>query len=351
MVRGRYAFDFDLMPFVCRDMPLRKRLNLLRAGLNLLYRRGSPWSWPVHMQLELTSFCDLTCPVCPTGTGELRRRPEAMDPELVEALMEEVGPYLLTASLWGWGEPLLHPRLGDILATVRGKNVLPILSTNGQRLAEEDVLDALIREPPANLIVALDGLSDETLSAYRPGARLEPALTGVRRLAEMKKERSQQWPVLHMRFIALKQNEHEVPRVEEFAARHGFEMVSIRGLSVIDADEGPHRAMVPGSDELRSYRYEEGGRVGRDGFICQFASLFPAVFADGTVVACDQDYNASHAYGRLGKDGSFADIWFGRRAAEVRGTVRDSPERFSFCANCPYAGLPRNTCSIRLTKL
>ena len=74
-----------------------------------------PWSWPVHMQIELTNYCNLKCPVCPTGIGAINRKPLAMDVSLFEQLMDEVGQYLLTLSLWGWGESILHPQLAKIL--------------------------------------------------------------------------------------------------------------------------------------------------------------------------------------------------------------------------------------------
>jgi len=86
--------------------------------------------------------------------------------------------------------------------------------------------------------------------------------------------------------------------------------------------------------------------VRRDDYVCQHAFLYPAVFSDGTVVPCDQDFNARHAYGRIGVDGSFGDIWFGRRAAAVRKTIRKERERFSFCRNCPFADRSASTASV-----
>ena len=102
-IRGQYDFEYDLMPCHCNGMSISKRSNLLKAGGNLLYRKLQPWSMPIHMQIELTNYCNLRCPVCPTGAGTHHRRPQAIDPALFERLMAEAGKYLLTASLFGWG--------------------------------------------------------------------------------------------------------------------------------------------------------------------------------------------------------------------------------------------------------
>jgi hypothetical protein len=41
------------------------------------------------------------------------------------------------------------------------------ISTNGQNLNNPDIIDVLIDYPPTHLIVAVDGLTDETLSTFR----------------------------------------------------------------------------------------------------------------------------------------------------------------------------------------
>ena len=345
-LRGRYDFTFDLMPMQARAMSWRKRRNLLKCGLNLVRRRAVPWTWPLHMQVELVNYCNLRCPVCPTGAGRLARPPAAMDMALYRDLMREAGPRLLTLSLWAWGEPLLHPQFAEAVRVAREYGVNPLLSTNGQNLSDESVLEGLVEAPPTYLIVALDGLTEETYSLNRPGAKLAPVLEGVRRLVELRKQRGQDLPILHMRYIVTRHNQHEVARLRPFALEHEFDYLSVRSLVIIDDDESEHRARVPDDGRYRAYEYEGDARVRRQDYVCQHAFVYPAVFVDGTVVACDQDYNARHAYGRIGPDGSFADVWFGARAADVRRTIRDARETFTFCANCPLADCPTNSATI-----
>lgn len=351
LLRGRYSFTYDWMPITVRGMSFAQRLNLLRAGMNLAYRRARPWSWPLNMQIELTSYCNLRCPVCPVGTKELSRGPVAIDLRMFEALMKEVGPYLLTLSLWAWGEPLLHPRLAEILGITRRYPVATLVSTNGQNLNQEPVLKAIQEAPPAYLIVAVDGLSDETNSLYRKGARLAPVLEGVRALAAWKRQTRSDLPVLHCRFLVMKHNEHELAGLRQFGQDTGFNMVSLRGLSIIDSAEESHRALLPEAEQWRAYAYEDGKRVSRDDFICQHAFSFPAVLADGTVVACEQDFNGTQAYGAFALGRSFRAIWFGRKAAAIRRRIRENPGQFSFCSNCPYADRPISSCSLHAYSL
>lgn len=336
LVRGRYDFTYDLMPVHSYNMPLRKRINVLRAGANLIYRRTQAWSWPIHIHVELTNYCNLRCPVCPTGGGRLNRQPAFMDPALFDRVMNEMGPYLLTMSLWGWGEPLLHPQLADILRITQNRGVTTFLSTNGQNLDDETVQQALIKYPPTRLFVCLDGLTDETNNLFRTGSKLAPALAGVRQLAKMKRQKNSRLPVLQFRYIVMKHNEHELPQVPEFAAENQFDEIIIRTLNIIDAPEDAHRQLIPDGEKFRAYGYANDKRISRTDFICEKVFTFPAIFTDGTVVACDQDCNAQQPIGSIADGSSFASTWWSKRATETRRQIRDNPETLSFCKNCPF---------------
>ena len=145
----------------------------------------------------------------------------------------------------------------------------------------------------------------------------------------------------------MKHNEHELPRLPEFAAQNHFDILTIRTLSIIDAPEETHDTLKPEDERYKAYGYRDQERISRTDFICEKAFIFPAVFADGTVVACDQDCNAQQPYGRLVDGASFADVWQNSRALKIRRTIREHPEKFSFCQNCPFKDRPVSTCSIQ----
>ncbi len=349
LLRGRYDFIFDQVPVSVQGMSLAKRWNLFKSGANLIHRRLQPWSMPIHMQFELTNYCNLRCPVCATGVKALKRPPLPMDADLFKRTIVDVGPYLLTACLWAWGEPLLHPHLSQILRAIQKYSIFTLLSTNGQNLDEERVIQTILDAPPTHLIVAIDGLTDTTNSQFRVGAKLEPILAGVHRLADLKHQRSQTLPILHMRFIVMKHNQSQVPQLQEFATRHGFDFLSYRTLSIIDYDKSlqTHRELVPDLVEFRAYGYENDERIKRSDFICQQPFWFPSLFADGTVVSCDQDYNAQKPFGVVKEDVSFTNLWYSQPAMQVRHLIRDKHASLSFCRNCPFWDRPTTPVSVK----
>jgi len=328
LAEGRYDFVYDQMPFSIRGMSARKRVNLLRAGLNLVWRRAKPWAYPLHMQFELANFCQLRCPACPTGAGELNRKSVVMDPQLFEQVMEEVGPFLLTTSLWGWGESLLNPHLGEFLSIATRYPVVTLLSTNGQDLNSERVIQAICSAPPAHLITAIEGLDDQTHAAFRRGARLEPLLEGVRRIAEIKRQRRMRLPVLHLRFIVLKHNQHQAPMVRDFALANGYEMFSLRCLSIYSSEHG-----VQVAPALRFETRKAEAQLDR--FVCMQPFWFPSMYADGTLVLCEQDFNGEAAVGRIERGVSFSNLWRSAGAAMLRHKILRNPGFSSFCSSCP----------------
>ncbi|BBO18037.1 radical SAM protein [Candidatus Brocadia pituitae] len=343
---GKYNFYFDFMPAELKRMSLKKQINLIMFGLNLIHRRIHPWSWPIHMQVEITNYCNLKCPICPTGNKTLNRPPMNIDICLFESLMDEVGPYLLTLALYAWGEPLLHPQLSEILKITSKHNIVTLLSTNGQNLEDNRVLEALIHYPTTYLIVAMDGLTDKTNSLFRRGAKLEHILGGVKKLAEMKRKKGSALPIIHMRYIIMKHNQHEYPFIKEFAEDNMFDFLSIRTLSPIDSPEIPYMEFVPNTKEFSAYTYKNDKRLKLNNFICMHAFNYPTVFSNGCVVSCEQDFNAQQPYGMISRNVSFKDIWFSKRAATIRKTIRDTPSNYTFCLNCPFADRPISSCSI-----
>ena len=82
--------------------------------------------------LEITNVCNLDCRFCP-GT----RRPQGfLSPEGFQMLGERLRPHTGYLYLHLMGEPLLHPRLEEILERAETLKFRVMITTNGTRLGE-----------------------------------------------------------------------------------------------------------------------------------------------------------------------------------------------------------------------
>ena len=159
----------------------------------------------------------------------------------------------------------------------------------------------------------------------------------------MKRARGLAKPVLNMRFIVMKHNQHEVALLDEFAARHGFELLTIRNIFFIEStsDDRTSGALAPDADVWSSLRtLAPRGDTPAALSSAWNLSGSPPLFADGTLVLCEQDYNAELAWAAsraMSPSATCGTARAPRAFARPSGTTRES---VSFCRKCPYLDRP-----------
>ena len=134
--------------------------------------------------VEITSRCDLRCPVCLVDAGA----PRDMTPEkfrrLLDALVRAEGQ-VDVLNLSG-GEPLLHPELLPLVdeALARSEIVRVSISTNGLALLEQPELLGRLRQ--RNVVVSLqfDGFDDRAYQVLRGRRLLQQKLRILELLAD-----------------------------------------------------------------------------------------------------------------------------------------------------------------------
>lgn len=123
--------------------------------------------------IELTSFCNLSCPLCPVAkdNNTLARERDIIRREDLERIValtrESTRGYVLSM----WGEPLLHKDFFDLLDIVRSTGKPIWISTNlnyAGRLAER-----MAAIPELKITCSLDGWDAQSYAAYRVGGRFE----------------------------------------------------------------------------------------------------------------------------------------------------------------------------------
>src|SRR5512133_3726986 len=117
-----------------------KQINAAGAGLSFLSgiitRKPVITGMPAAAGIEITNHCNLKCPGCSSGSGQMTRAKGYMKEELFEKFISEAGPYLYNINLYFQGEPMLHPHFFRFLEK-SGRLKLTI-STNGHFLSKEN---------------------------------------------------------------------------------------------------------------------------------------------------------------------------------------------------------------------
>ncbi|MBI2843381.1 MAG: radical SAM protein [Armatimonadetes bacterium] len=329
-------FEFEMVPLTVNRPSLPQLLALITTEAGRIFPRPSVSGLPSVLQLEPANVCNLSCPLCPSGRRALSRPLEMMPLDLFDQLMVELGGGLSLLILWGWGEPLLHPQLPEMIQSAKRYGTAVITSTNGQ-LMTSDLADRLVRSRLDAIIVAVDGATEETYRNYRVGGSLEKALGALDMIHEAKARRGSSTPLVNLRMVVTRSNEEEIPLMREIAIRHRADLLTFRGVSMTDLwDDEDDSRYVPCDSSRSLYRYAGGNRVKTGEYVCRRPWKRATVACDGSVVPCEMDYANSEAFGVFSADSSFARIWNGASARKFRRAFLRDRMQFEFCARCPF---------------
>ena len=254
-------------------------------------------------------------------------------------LMREVGPYLVAVAFWQWGEPLLHPRIIEMVGLAHEYGILTMISTNGQIDPEEFRLEGLIRAGLDMLILSMDGATQPVYEAFRTGGSIEKARSFLKAFVSAKQELRRANPLINVRIVVTRENETEVQQVRSFARATGADVFSIKSVSLYyDAD--PANPHLPEDLSYRSFQYQgshEAAQYRQMPTLCAKPWSSPTLRYDGTLLMCECDHDMRHALGNVFAASSFREVWRSKEAQEIRRYFpSDGQVGLDFCIRCRY---------------
>lgn len=306
---------------------------------------------PNHVHLEISTACNLNCVICPRTYGYHadHRNDDFISPEILREVVNSSLP-LASATLHGFGEPLLHPDFVKLLCcfTVRGWKIG--FTTNATLLTER-IAAALVENRVESLTVSLDAASPELFASLRGGASLDEVTANLRRLQELKWAMNSALPRVSMNMVLTRRNFHEAPAVIRMAADLGGRCVALNPFAP------PHPSLanlcwsprenpgwleeVTGSAEVNGIGLygvhvapADRARRGR----CTRVERSLYVACDGGVYpCCNVPHTERYALGNLSQE-TLEKIWHGTRYHELRRNLDENQDINPVCSTCPERG-------------
>jgi radical SAM protein with 4Fe4S-binding SPASM domain len=292
--------------------------------------------FPIHLDLEITSACDLRCVMCPRtiqiddGTfREVKHMEWALFTKCVD---EGVSHGLRSVKFNYLGEPLLHPRVVDMVRYCRDKGLVDVMfNTNATTLGEAKSR-GLIEAGLTKIIFSVDSLEKERFERIRAKANFEQVMRNIKRFCEIREEMGSVTPITRASMTVMKKNRHELPAFIEYF-----------GKIVDSVGYGELTQVEYGNNS--EFLFDDIVRVVPQSFCCAQLWQRMVVWADGTVLPCCSDAKALMALGNAWTD-SLYDLWRGPdveayRAIHMKGEYR----RLQACREC---SIPRLAASQRV---
>lgn len=351
--RRRLKFKFERIPFEVEGLALKKIGNFFLAGLNQYLLPSKPLGHPVIAQVEPANFCNLSCPLCLT-TSETRARPASLlSLETFKGFIDELGDYLLLIILWNWGEPFLNPDLFKMISYAKARKIVVHSSTNGQIRFDGAAAGELVESGLDSLVFGTDGVTPETYAQYRKGGNLERVVENIKTLVREKERQGSLTPRLTLRFVAMRQNEKELPLAYRLAQDLGVDYFAVKSVDMPPAlGQNLDRIFAPGTPAYQRYEYEkESFRRKNRPFTCMRPWKRITLDALGEVIPCEYDYKNVHKFGGLKKGKTGLSAWKGSQARKFRKGFNRGNNSYYLCENCTYKNRVAEDCTIALVQL
>jgi radical SAM protein with 4Fe4S-binding SPASM domain len=297
----------------------------------------------VGAMIEAGAICNLSCPFCPTGNGELTLSKEFLGLEDFKLMLDALGPGLRRLMLYNWGESLLNHEIYDMFAEASRRGVATIISTNFSLPAphfSRERAERLVRSGLGELQVSFGGVSQETYELYRVGGNLERVIENIRLVLDAKRRLALDKPEVVWLFHVHKQNQKDVPRAKELAAELGIP-IRFKTLVFPDAVKDdwavPSPAARPTARRAAPAAASETPQTVVRGKLCLQTRDTPIVHSDGTVLPCCVVNNPEYSLGNILSE-SLDEIWNKPLIAAMRRYLRTGrrPDLKLPCYGCPH---------------
>lgn len=301
--------------------------------LSNLLKKTIHWGKPVAISIEPTTTCNLRCPQCPSGLRQFSRPTGNLNLELNKTILDGVGKQLQYINYYFQGEPFIHPQFLDLVKEARARNIFVVTSTNAHFIKPETA-EKIINSGLNEIIISIDGLTQETYEKYRINGKLDKVINGTKNLIEAKKKLNKPNPIVTFQFLVVRYNEHEIDHLYELANELGVDNVKLKSVQVYDYETG--NDLIPENEKYARYTKGKDGKYKlKNQFKNRCWRMWSScVFTwDGKIVPCCFDKDAKHEMGNV-SDKPFITTWKSGIYKEFRKKVFTDRKSIDICKNC-----------------
>lgn len=268
--------------------------------------------FPMHLDLEASSRCNLRCTFCDKNPLLTRDQQGDMDFELYKKIIDEGA----ANRLWGVklnhrGEPLLNKNIIQMVDYAKTRGVLDIFFNTNGMLLTRSMSERLIDAGLSRISISVEGTDPQAYESKRLGARFETILKNLEALLDLRQKRGTDHPKVRIQTVLLPGL--DINEYKNFWSAYGDEVAGI------DFNDTSVR-----ESELH---YDWG---------CPQLWQRMTIEWDGTVFPCNNDYLRLLPAGQA-RDRTIYKCWHDPRVEEVRNLHRlGQSQKIAACDGCPW---------------
>jgi len=165
--------------------------------------------FPIHLDIEINTHCNLKCFMCfqsydPPKTVN-------METEVFKKIIDEgIKKGLCSIKTQYRGEPLLDPRMPELVKYAKDKGILEVMFNTNATLLIEEKARALIEAGLDKIICSVDGCTEKVYEDIRINANFKTTLQNIKNLQKLKKEMGVKKPIVRVQMVDTPKNHHQI---------------------------------------------------------------------------------------------------------------------------------------------
>ncbi len=173
--------------------------------------------FPLFLDIEVTSSCNLKCPFCATTFRNNKIEKGFISESVVNKIIDEgaeKGLYGVKFNIRG--EPLLHPQICAFVSYAKRKGLIDVYFNTNAMLLTETIARGLIEAGLDRLSISLDGYTKEQYESNRVGANFETVLANIDCLQKLKKKLKVTHPKVRGQTVMLPEIQADLENYKNF---------------------------------------------------------------------------------------------------------------------------------------
>lgn len=273
--------------------------------------------FPLHVDIEISSLCNMRCPMCYTGTDLYAKRVnrKLMDYALFTRIIDECADHgLFSVRLSLRGEPFMHPKALEMLKYAKDKGIKEVSALTNALELDEEKFARLVDGGLDWLTISIDGW-DERYEEIRKPARFSDVYRKVQGYRRIKADKGSAKPVIKVQSVW--------PAIQH-DPKHYYDLFK------------PYVDEVA-SNPLIDFLREDSDKEFISDFTCPYLWQRMSIGADGKILMCQCDDMEERILGNAYTDSLYS-IWHGEALTEARRihTRHTGYKELEPCKHCAY---------------
>ena len=279
--------------------------------------------FPIHLDIESTNACNLRCPFCAVtfkNWGPYRKG--FMDLSLFKRIIDEGAENGLCSVKFSLrGEPMLHPKLHEMVRYAKEKGIIDMYFNTNATLLTEDRINHLVDAGLDRISVSFEGITKDVYENNRVGASHEEVLSNIKNLRIIRERRGVPYPQIRVQTVLLPELKESFPQYVEFWQEIADEVAYLDARREGTNDD--HRGLVAN-------------------WACPFLWQRMAILWDGTLLPCLMHGVSDFSLMSLGNvsEVSIREMWLGERINYYREIHKaGQAHKLEACDRCSYRAM------------